>query len=51
MNKDVFGTRKMAMFVWTLCPKLGPRLKGCVHLRHDLRYDLRFGACVIMTMW
>jgi hypothetical protein len=25
-------------------------LKGHVHLRHDLRFDLRFGACVIMTM-
>jgi hypothetical protein len=24
-------------------------LKVCVHLRHDLRYDLWFGACVIMT--
>jgi hypothetical protein len=25
-------------------------VKGCAHLRHDLRYNLRFGACVIMTM-
>jgi hypothetical protein len=24
-------------------------VRGRVHLRHDLRFDLRFGACVIMS--
>jgi hypothetical protein len=25
-------------------------LKGCVHLRFDMRFDLRFGACVVTPM-
>jgi hypothetical protein len=57
LSIDILGERPYPVAITSLASKIMyfavgimGLLKGCVHLRHDLHYDLRFGACVIMTM-